>query len=516
MSAELGMAFISADFGSAADSGISGSTNKPPDFTGETPFQKMMSKALAKKEAPSESDAGIGADKIQQETEDFQAENTADILSQVLFASGTQTKKKLPDLLQVIAGTENQGLSADTEAENHNAGPSMENTEAQNAVGMLINAIQTQANGEADVSASAGANDAGGAIEPMGLKNFGFAGARGFYQMSTAGNVLAKEQTSESTDGSAVMASSGGSFEKLTLQNMPETNTTQKQGAFLEGQETTEQLADTAKQKQSFSSMTVMSADKTEQVSISSLDNTDTGNKNAVSSGSRASAGHLDAGEKMTTEADNLKHIQKAETPKSGYEEEPEASDGKTGIEGYQGIFQRTESTEHLKSGLPNQVTDPGEAHNQIRDAVLAKLEQKGANEFRMQLQPESLGQIDINLKLSDGLLTINILADSSKTQALLTGQVDKLISGMGLHNVQVESVQVNQQMNPDSQGGQNQAYTGNSGMNFSQSGRDSSGEQGWRQLGAGSFGVQGEMSAEADRSVYPLGTSFYKMDYVV
>ncbi len=118
---------------------------------------------------------------------------------------------------------------------------------------------------------------------------------------------------------------------------------------------------------------------------------------------------------------------------------------------------------------LPQSV-EKAEPYRQIGDEILSKLEQKGTTEFKMQLQPEDLGQIDIKLKLNNGKLMIDILAASSKTQALLTSQVDKLISSMGLQHVQVESVQVNQQMNSQSQNNQqNQGFMMNSGMDFSQ-----------------------------------------------
>lgn len=121
-------------------------------------------------------------------------------------------------------------------------------------------------------------------------------------------------------------------------------------------------------------------------------------------------------------------------------------------------------------NGTVTQPIEKAEPYSQIGDQILAKLEQNGPKEFKMQLEPEDLGQIDIKLKLNDGKLMIDILAANSKTQALLTSQVDKLISSMGLQNVQVESVQVGQQMNSQSQDSQqNQAFFMNSGMDFSQ-----------------------------------------------
>ena len=125
---------------------------------------------------------------------------------------------------------------------------------------------------------------------------------------------------------------------------------------------------------------------------------------------------------------------------------------------------------ETLETNQPQAIAK-AEPYSQIGDEILTKLEQKGPTEFAMQLEPEDLGQIDIKLKLNDGKLMIDILAASSKTQALLTSQVDKLITSMGLQNVQVESVQVSQQMNyfSQSQDSQNQGYSMSSGMDFSQ-----------------------------------------------
>ncbi|MDD3168723.1 MAG: flagellar hook-length control protein FliK [Eubacteriales bacterium] len=138
---------------------------------------------------------------------------------------------------------------------------------------------------------------------------------------------------------------------------------------------------------------------------------------------------------------------------------------------GFQNVMQGTAGTrETAEAILPGQTVESSQPYSQIKDEILAKLEQSGPTEFKMQLDPEDLGQIDIKLKLSEGKLIIDILAANTKTQALLTGQVDKLIASMGLQNVTVESVQVNQQMNSQAQdGSQNQGYTRNAAMDFSQ-----------------------------------------------
>lgn len=165
----------------------------------------------------------------------------------------------------------------------------------------------------------------------------------------------------------------------------------------------------------------------------------------------------------------------------------------------------------------PIQTAAQPEAYSQISSEILEKLNQKGPTEFTMQLQPENLGKIDISLKLSDGNLVINIMAENAKTQALLTGQVDKLISSMGLQNAQVQSIQVNQQMNSDSQNSQNQAYQGNSAMDFSQ-GRQNSQQtaESWQQFNSRMYGMPSDAAVEKVSSAQQMRDNFTKMDYAV
>ena len=89
----------------------------------------------------------------------------------------------------------------------------------------------------------------------------------------------------------------------------------------------------------------------------------------------------------------------------------------------------------------------------------------------QIELKPESLGVIDIKLKLEAGKMTIDIAAASAKTQALLAGQVDKLIQGLGLNiqNVQIENVHVSRQEAEPSSQLQNQSFTANENSNMFQ-----------------------------------------------
>lgn len=168
----------------------------------------------------------------------------------------------------------------------------------------------------------------------------------------------------------------------------------------------------------------------------------------------------------------------------------------------------------------PDQTVESTQPYNQIREEILTKLEQKGPTEFKMQLQPEDLGQIDIKLKFSEGKLIIDILAADAKTQALLTSQVDKLISSMGLQNVQVESVQVSQQMNPQTQdSSQSQGFTMNSAMDFSQRKQEQSRQEIFNNSRpAGAFSQQQD-ETKTNETLNRIGTirlNTHRMNYSV
>lgn len=160
------------------------------------------------------------------------------------------------------------------------------------------------------------------------------------------------------------------------------------------------------------------------------------------------------------------------------------------------------------------------EPYSQIGNEILTKLEQKGPAEFKMQLEPEDLGQIDIKLKFSEGKLMIDILAASARTQALLTSQVDKLISGLGLQNVHVESVQVSGQTNSQAQdSSQGQAFTMHSSMDFSQRKQQEHLQQ---QSGGGrpgdSFGLRQNELTDSDpmSRIESTRYDFSRMNYIV
>ena len=142
----------------------------------------------------------------------------------------------------------------------------------------------------------------------------------------------------------------------------------------------------------------------------------------------------------------------------------------------------RTEKTEEWTGDVVSsqEAKGPGQAEalekpelcTQIKEEILDKLEQKGPSEFKLRLEPEELGEIDIKLKLSNGKLIIHIASANPKTQTLLASQVDKLLLSMGLPNAQVEILQGTFQSSTQGQDGSNsqhQSYPGHADMDFSQ-----------------------------------------------
>lgn len=160
---------------------------------------------------------------------------------------------------------------------------------------------------------------------------------------------------------------------------------------------------------------------------------------------------------------------------------------------------------------------------SQIKKEILEKLEQKGPSEFKLRLEPEELGEIDIKLKFSEGKLIIHIASANSKTQALLASQVDKLILSMGLPNARVEILQGTFQANSqgqDSLNGQSPAYAAHTGMDFSQRGQREPLPRQWENNHSQvlSAGAQQKNSETAGEGSFIRGQRNYshKLDYII
>lgn len=174
-------------------------------------------------------------------------------------------------------------------------------------------------------------------------------------------------------------------------------------------------------------------------------------------------------------------------------------------------------NTETSGIGTQNQGPEKLVPYGEIGQEILSKLEKKGPMEFQLQLEPKDLGQIDIKLKLNEGKLMIDIMAASSKTQSLLTSQVDKLIQSMGLQNVQVESIQIYQQNSQQSQDN-SQGYAMNAGMNFSQKRQqDQMQQQFMNQRNLGNIlDLKNDEMLNSVNGIRQLRDNSHRMDYAV
>ncbi len=181
-----------------------------------------------------------------------------------------------------------------------------------------------------------------------------------------------------------------------------------------------------------------------------------------------------------------------------------------------------SQETETLKN--PVKAAEIPEPYSQIGKEIQAKLQQKGPMEFTMQLEPKDLGKIDVRLKINDGKLIIDIMAASSKTHSLLTGQIDKLVMSMGLQNVRVENVQVSQQTDfsgSDKQeqssfaGRENSYHQGSDRDNHSQHWRSGQNPQTFANSRIDRLGTEPNYEGST-RYVKAQKNSFTKMDYTI
>lgn len=78
----------------------------------------------------------------------------------------------------------------------------------------------------------------------------------------------------------------------------------------------------------------------------------------------------------------------------------------------------------------------------QVQTQIVEHL-QKGKMEFRMQLQPEDLGKIDVRMVLESGRLSVEISAAAAKTSELLSRQAEGLAASLRMQGIELQSVQV-------------------------------------------------------------------------
>ncbi|VUZ27311.1 Uncharacterised protein [Acetobacterium wieringae] len=111
---------------------------------------------------------------------------------------------------------------------------------------------------------------------------------------------------------------------------------------------------------------------------------------------------------------------------------------------GENGVQEIDMATVNTNKSADVQVTNKTEVAQQVQQKILQNFEPNKPMVFQMTLSPDNLGDIDVKLSYDQGKLVIDILAVSQETQKLLGNQINQLVKGLALQNVQVETVHLN------------------------------------------------------------------------
>jgi len=444
----LAMALFSKDLsGMAATGDFQGMANAVSENSEGSLFQQLISQMLTEKN--NQMTEALGDSLSDGKT--GKSAGTGDLLSELLLAGGNLAKMRLQNEGKVIGeAAENKGQSEESDL-------SDENAEAVEAIQALMAGLSNpmpvsntekvlsefQTGNSAAVASSAGIASIKTAVSDLGIResqkyipnNPETVSISEEMTVPANGN-SAKDGKTDQTEASLILQTAGKTIQtEKSIFSSSDKPVTSKEMAFIEATGTVPVIGKTEMQESNY-----------------------TQERGIPETGGTIQA----ASEGIQTRESITDRFTKQEMETNG--SNPDKM-------GFQNTMQGAATTREVAEPSPlTQPVEASEPYNQIREEILSKLEQKGSTEFRMQLEPEDLGQIDVKLKLSEGKLVIDILAANSKTQALLTGQVDKLIASMGLQNVQVESVHVSQQMNSQTQdNSQSQGFTMSSGMDFSQ-----------------------------------------------
>ena len=131
--------------------------------------------------------------------------------------------------------------------------------------------------------------------------------------------------------------------------------------------------------------------------------------------------------------------IGKASENSAIYEKSPELTEAIP-----QGIQQRM--TSEVNPVVPEAVqqTEKHSPFMQVADKIAEAAAKGEPTALKMTLNPEQLGEIEIKIDMTQGKLQIGITAENPETLNLLSGQLEKLTTRLGLHQFQIEGITLN------------------------------------------------------------------------
>ena len=126
------------------------------------------------------------------------------------------------------------------------------------------------------------------------------------------------------------------------------------------------------------------------------------------------------------------------------YEKSPELTEAIP-----QGIQQRM--TSEVNPVVPEAVqqTEKPAPFVQVADKIAEAATKGEPTALKMTLNPEQLGEIEIKIDMAQGKLQIGITAENPETLNLLSGQLERLTTRLGLHQFQIEGITLNPAVPP-------------------------------------------------------------------
>jgi|GEM_PF-3037121 len=121
------------------------------------------------------------------------------------------------------------------------------------------------------------------------------------------------------------------------------------------------------------------------------------------------------------------------------YEKSPELTEAVP-----QGIQQRMTSEVNPMVPEAVQQTEKPAPFAQVADKIAEAAAKGEPTALKMTLNPEQLGEIEIKIDMAQGKLQIGITAENPETMNLLSGQLEKLTTRLGLHQFQIEGITLN------------------------------------------------------------------------
>lgn len=136
--------------------------------------------------------------------------------------------------------------------------------------------------------------------------------------------------------------------------------------------------------------------------------------------------------------------IGKASENSAIYEKSPELTEAIP-----QGIQQRM--TSEVNPVVPEAVqqTEKPAPFVQVADKIAEAAAKGEPTALKMTLNPEQLGEIEIKIDMAQGKLQIGITAENPETLNLLSGQLERLTTRLGLHQFQIEGITLNPAVPP-------------------------------------------------------------------